>query len=442
MSFLEANNTIKDGDLILAWMNRSNIRPIFIKSGEVFHSQYGSFPHDKIIGKPFGSQIPGSTGRGFIHVIAPTPELWSLSLRHRTQIVYTPDASYIVQRLGIRPGSRVIEAGTGSGSFTHALARTINKKGQLFTFEFHKPRYEEALIEITQHKLHQNTVITHRDVCQDGFLKPNIDNAMDPESVRKTLKPITKKNEKGEEEVILSLQASSVFLDLPSPWLAIPHLADVMDTAQQTSICCFSPCMEQVTRTVETLKREGWRKIEMVEVSSKRWEGHKEMIRGVDDAVERLRDVKRRRIIGLRRRNNRIQKELENKKKGVQKQEEQDEDIVLEDVTVEEEDLSAGQEQRETTDNNTSNKSSSKIRGYNPWGKGMRIKEGDERFEWRDVSRVEYELKSHTSYLTFAVHPPALPEGLVNEEQVVISSIPPPSTTTAEEKPAVANVEA
>ena len=107
---------------------------------------------------------------GFIHLLRPTPSLWSLSLPHRTQIVYLPDISFIMNELRIRPGSRIIEAGTGSGSMSHSLAMTVggdmgadvdvdvgvevepekpvgksNKgKGKLFTFEYHATRFEKA----------------------------------------------------------------------------------------------------------------------------------------------------------------------------------------------------------------------------------------------------------------------------------------------------------
>lgn len=92
---------------------------------------------------------------GYIHLLRPTPELWTLSLPHRTQIVYLPDISFITNELRVRPGSRVIEAGTGSGSMTHSLARTIgcgegtaeewDTGPKLFSFEYHATRYEKAL---------------------------------------------------------------------------------------------------------------------------------------------------------------------------------------------------------------------------------------------------------------------------------------------------------
>lgn len=49
--------------------------------------------------------------KGWGHVLQPTPELWSLTLPHRTQIIYTPDISMILLQLDLVPGSVVIEAG-------------------------------------------------------------------------------------------------------------------------------------------------------------------------------------------------------------------------------------------------------------------------------------------------------------------------------------------
>ena len=50
--------------------------------------------------------------RGFVHVLRPTPELWTLALPYRTQILYAADIAFVSAWLGVRPGSRVAEAGT------------------------------------------------------------------------------------------------------------------------------------------------------------------------------------------------------------------------------------------------------------------------------------------------------------------------------------------
>lgn len=332
MSFTRRKTFVEEGDLLLAWVRRDDIRPVKVTKGEVLQTRYGGFKHESFVGRKYGSQLACESGPGFIHIMAPTPELWMQSLPHRTQIVYSPDASYICERLRVRPGTRIIEAGTGSGALTHVFARSIGEEGRIFTFEYHQARYEEALNDFREHGLEERIRVAHRNVCQDGF-------SMD--------------------EPILG---SVVFLDLPSPWVAVPLLEEHLDRSQQTRICCFSPCIEQVIKTVQALQKSGFRNIEMVENQARRWEGHWTMHRSVEDAMSVLRDVRIRRQEGLDRRHGRLTEDSPSLKR--------------------------------------------KREAFNPWGKGLRVREGQEGYDWDVVSWMETTVKSHTSYLTFATLPP------------------------------------
>ena len=69
------------------------------------------YRHADLIGVPYGSKIGSRNGKGFIHLLRPTPELWTLALPHRTQILYLADIAFVTSWLNIKPGSRVIEAG-------------------------------------------------------------------------------------------------------------------------------------------------------------------------------------------------------------------------------------------------------------------------------------------------------------------------------------------
>lgn len=156
------------------------------------------------------------TLHGFIYVLKLTPELWTLALPHRTQILYHADISMVVLRMGLRPGSVVVESGTGSGSLTHALSRAVAPTGHVYTYEFNAHRVGCAAAEFAAHGLASLVTVTHRDAVGVGFL---------PQA------PLH--------------GADGVFLDLPNPWGAVKHAAAVLKPCGV--LCSFSPCIEQIT---------------------------------------------------------------------------------------------------------------------------------------------------------------------------------------------------
>lgn len=374
-SFLSPGTVAREHDLASLHLRRDTSLPVVLSTtaanaqdagyaeGMVTNTRFGSFPHSTIIGQPWGSQIrasvvdTGSRGRkeppnakkrkavealerpdqddeqvigadlaakgpvfassGFVHVLPPTPENWTTSLPHRTQVVYTPDYSYVLHRIGALPGSRLIEAGSGSGSFTHAAARAVfngypkcpgdaedltggeeehggaKDHGKVFSFEFHEERHAKVKVEMEQHSLQDIVQASHRDVYKDGFL------VHDEQSGAKT-----------------SPRATAIFLDLPAPWEAIPHLTrqpedgtvPALDPVSPVHICTFSPCVEQVQKTIDVLRKYDWLDIETVEVQHRRIEVRREYtglqyegMRGVngvagdvEDALVRLRMVEKR----------------------------------------------------------------------------------------------------------------------------------------------------
>lgn len=214
-----------------------------VKVDGLHHSRMGKYPHNEIIGKPYGSRIQSHEGKKSVYILKMTPEMWTRSLPHRTQIIYLQDISFISQMLDLKAGSRIIECGTGSGSFSHSLARAISPNGHLFTFEYHEIRAGLAKKEFEDHKLSPSLVtIQHRDVCKNGFGM-------------------------GEGSDLGFVDA--VFLDLPAPWEAIPHAKESLNPEKFTRICCFSPCIEQVQKTCTALRENGFIDVEMYECLSK-----------------------------------------------------------------------------------------------------------------------------------------------------------------------------
>lgn len=165
------------------------------KKGEtiehIFQTSFGALKVRNVIGVTYGSRVELS--KGYAHVLQPNPELWTQTLPHRTQIIYTPDISMILHQLEVRPGSIVIESGTGSGSLSHYFLRALKPHGHLHTFDFHEARANQAREEFKHHGLGDFVSVYHRDVCENGF---------------------------GEE---MNGKADAVFLDLPAPQVAVPH---------------------------------------------------------------------------------------------------------------------------------------------------------------------------------------------------------------------------
>lgn len=83
--------------------------------------------------------------------------------------------------------------GTGSGSVTHSLAKTVYPNGHVHTFEYHKERSTAAVNEFESHGLSNVVTVYNQDVYVSGFKQ-------------------------------LNNIADAVFLDLPLPWIVIPHL--------------------------------------------------------------------------------------------------------------------------------------------------------------------------------------------------------------------------
>ncbi|GAA6009435.1 tRNA 1-methyladenosine methyltransferase subunit GCD14 [Rhodotorula paludigena] len=282
-------DSIQYGDWIIVYNSRTDLSSVIVTRGKDIQSRYGHFRHDDMVGHPWGTKFSSSNGRGFVYLLKPTPELWTQALPHRTQILYLPDIAFITSYLDIKPGSRVIEAGTGSGSFSHSLARTVGKEGRVHSFEYHEERFGKARDEFKAHKLDDVIKIKHQNVYKDGF--------------------------ELEDEV------DSVFLDLPAPWEALEHAKKALRKDRQSRICCFSPCIEQVIRTCSALAELGFSDITMYETLTRTHDPAPLVAPTVDDAVERIQAVERKKE---RRRVGQIE---EARKKRDEKKRKRDEEI-------------------------------------------------------------------------------------------------------------------
>ena len=142
--FRRDGDLIIQGDLVVVYEGFGKQKAVVVTKGGQFQNRYGNFLHRDWIGVEFGAKVYGKGHGGFVWLLAPTPELWTKVLPHRTQILYMPDISLICHALELVPGSVVCESGTGSGSLTHSLIRAVAPAGHVHSFEFNQVRAEAA----------------------------------------------------------------------------------------------------------------------------------------------------------------------------------------------------------------------------------------------------------------------------------------------------------
>lgn len=130
----ELRRRVQAGDLAMIFTSDYKRFVTRIHPEGVTHTHLGAFRHADLIGATWGSTVKSQTGHDAL-VLQPSLTDIIKSLKRGTQIIYPKDAAYIVHRLSLRAGSRVIEAGTGSGGLTTALAWAVAPTGVVFTHE-------------------------------------------------------------------------------------------------------------------------------------------------------------------------------------------------------------------------------------------------------------------------------------------------------------------
>lgn len=267
----------REGDVVIAYQGHENLTPVRLKRGEMFHCKSGKFYHHDIIGKPLGTYIAGTSNRlndphrPYLLFLQLSASLWTQSVPHRTQIIYDTDIAVIILQLRLGPGKRVVEAGTGSGSLTHAMAKVVAPTGTVFTCDFHKARCLQAREEFQQHFGLDNTLVSSqwRDVCTTStdvdVTWSTVEGGETPSSSGSThdLQPALRIHnaiqleEQTEPRTGFGVPPKSVdavFLDVPAPWLAVENVLHVLKPGG--ILATFSPCIEQTQRLCARL-REG-----------------------------------------------------------------------------------------------------------------------------------------------------------------------------------------
>ena len=107
---------------------------VTLETGQTFQSDKGSIRHADIIGAPEGSTISTTNSASFV-ALRPRLADYVLRMKRGAAVMYPKDTGAIITWADIAPGCTVVEAGTGSGGLTLALARAVGPKGLVVSVE-------------------------------------------------------------------------------------------------------------------------------------------------------------------------------------------------------------------------------------------------------------------------------------------------------------------
>ena len=221
---------------------------IRLEPGSQLQTHRGVLMHDELIGKPWGSQVSSHLGNKFF-LLQPGLGDLLIQTRRNTQILFPKDIGFILVNMGIGPGQVVVEAGTGSGALTTALAHQVGPSGRVITYDVRPEMQQLARKNLARAGLEDRVTFKLRDI-RDGF------------------------DEQGVE---------ALFLDLSNPETYIPQVRAALKSGGFFG--CILPTVNQLTHLIPTLEQYRFALIEVCELLLRYYKPVSERLRPTDRMV-------------------------------------------------------------------------------------------------------------------------------------------------------------
>jgi tRNA (adenine57-N1/adenine58-N1)-methyltransferase len=230
-------------------ISASNKRFIFrlVPDGK-FETHRGFLSHNDLIGKPWGSRVATHMGSPFV-LLQPSLADILVETKRNTQIMYPKDIGFILVTMDIGPGKHIIEAGTGSGSFTTALAFAVGHEGLVTSYESRHEFQYLAQKNLNRLGLADRVDFKLRDIAE-GFDEKNVD---------------------------------AVFLDLPNPQDYILQAKDALKPGGYLG--SILPTTNQVSLLLIALRRANFAFIEVCEVLLRYYKAVADRLRPTDRMI-------------------------------------------------------------------------------------------------------------------------------------------------------------
>src|SRR5512138_1211721 len=248
MPFNPSSSIACDGDLAQLVGLRHKHFILVLQAGAKFETHRGILQHDDLIGKPWGTQVFSHIGAAFF-LLQPSLADLITELPRTTQILYPKDIGYILVNMGIGPGQTVMEAGTGSGSMTTALAYAVGREGQVISYEVKPDVQNLARKNLTRIGLEARVDFKLRDIAE-GFDETDAD---------------------------------AFFLDVPNPY---DYTVQVRNALKPGGfLCCLLPTFNQVEKTLVALRHTQFAFVEVCELLLRFYQSEPSRLRPTDRMV-------------------------------------------------------------------------------------------------------------------------------------------------------------
>ena len=236
------------GALVIVAMPTGKRRLMRVEADRDWHSTNGVLSMQDVAAADYGEEVRTSLG---LPLRLYKPGLYDLvtGIKRQTQIIYPKDIAHICLRLGVGPGRRILEAGSGSGALTLAFSWFCGPDGEVHSCEAREEFHQLARRNLSWAGLGDNVTLYHRDIAE-GFPVQGVD---------------------------------ALFLDMRTPWEHLRHVPKALRPGARLGF--LLPTVEQVSALLRGLEQGPYDDIEVCELLLRRWKPLADRLRPDDRMI-------------------------------------------------------------------------------------------------------------------------------------------------------------
>lgn len=164
---LERRAVAMEGDLVQLVSPNNKVFFARLQPGKTLQTHRGVVDLGRLIGLTWGSQVFSHLGSTYFMLQPGLVDILG-AIRRNTQILYPKDIGYLLVTMNIGPGVHVLEAGSGSGALTTALAWAVGPQGHVTSYEVRPEMHNLARKNLENVGLAERVTFKLRDIGE-GF---------------------------------------------------------------------------------------------------------------------------------------------------------------------------------------------------------------------------------------------------------------------------------